>query len=150
MTKYVIEQWKIRNGGVYPTEIYIQIDGGPENANEYVLHHCEHLVSKRMARKILLTRLPVGHTHEDIDGCFGVIWKYYYRYSNINTFEEFREGVMQAFMDEDGTRCMVYDWLMACPNYKIFYDPVLDTRLSDLHKGICLRIISFYIKFFLL
>jgi len=132
---YVIEQWKIRNKGVYPTEIYIQIDGGPENANEYVLHHCEHLVAKRMARRIFLTRLPAGHTHEDIDGCFGIIWKYYIRFSNINTFKEFQDGVTRAFLDEDGTRCMVYEWLMACPNYKLFYDPVLDTRLADLHKG---------------
>ena len=132
---YVIEQWKIRNKGVYPTEIYIQIDGGPENANEYVLHHCEHLVAKRMARRTHLTRLPAGHTHEDIDGCFGIIWKYYIRFSNINTFKEFQDGVTRAFLDEDGTRCMVYEWLMACPNCKLFYDPVLDTRLADLHKG---------------
>jgi hypothetical protein len=48
---YVIEQWKRRHG-YYPTEIDIQIDGGPENANDYVLHHCEHLVAKRMARRV--------------------------------------------------------------------------------------------------
>ena len=33
---HVIEQWKNRHG-YYPTDIYIQIDGGAENANEYVL-----------------------------------------------------------------------------------------------------------------
>ena len=131
----VIEQWKQRNG-VYPTEIYIQIDGGSENANEYTLQHCEHLVAKRIARKILLTRLPTGHTHEDIDGCFGVIWNFYYKFENVNTFQQFREGLEQAFKDEDGTRCIVHDWLMICPDYKAFYDPVLDSRLSDLHKGV--------------
>ena len=134
---YVIELWKQRHG-YYPTEMYIQIDGGPENANEYVLHHCEHLVAKRMARKILLTRLPVGHTHDDIDGCFGIIWKYWYKYRNINNFSEFRAGVIQAFKDEDGTRCFVYDWTMILPDYKVFYDPVVDSRLADLHKGFIL------------
>jgi hypothetical protein len=147
---HVIEQWKNRHG-YYPTEIYIQIDGGGENANEYVLHHCEHLVTKRMARKILLTRLPVGHTHDDIDGCFGIIWKYWYKYRNINNFSEFRQGVEQAFKDEDGTKCFVYDWTMIVPDYKQCYDPVLDSRLSELHKGyhhidIVMKIIEFVLS----
>ena len=32
----VIELWKERHGGVYPTIIYLQVDGGSENANKYV------------------------------------------------------------------------------------------------------------------
>ncbi len=130
---HVIEQWKNRHG-YYPTDIYIQIDDGAENVNEYAMHHCEHLVAKRMARNILFTRLPVGHTHDDIDGCFGFIWKYWYKYRNIINFSEFRQGVEQAFKDKDGTKCFVYDWTMIVPYYKIFYDPVLDARLSELHK----------------
>ena len=31
----------------------------------------ELLVSKKIAKTIVLTRLPVGHTHEDIDALFG-------------------------------------------------------------------------------
>jgi hypothetical protein len=30
----VIEKWKERHGGVYPTKIYLQDDGGSENANK--------------------------------------------------------------------------------------------------------------------
>ena len=30
----VIELWKERHGGVYPTIIYLQVDGGSENANK--------------------------------------------------------------------------------------------------------------------
>ena len=30
----VIEDWKERHGGVYPTKIYLQVDGGSENANK--------------------------------------------------------------------------------------------------------------------
>jgi hypothetical protein len=30
----VIEDWKQRHGGVYPTKIYCQLDGGSENANK--------------------------------------------------------------------------------------------------------------------
>ena len=35
---------------------------------------CELLVSRRVTRKIVLTRLPVGHTHEDVDALFGNLW----------------------------------------------------------------------------
>ena len=31
---YVIEKWKERHGGVYPTKIYLQVDGVSENANK--------------------------------------------------------------------------------------------------------------------
>ena len=30
----VIEKWKERHGGAYPTKIYLQVDGGSENANK--------------------------------------------------------------------------------------------------------------------
>jgi len=54
--------------GYWPEEFFVQIDGGSEFANKSVLAMCELIVSKRMARVLLLTRLPTGHTHEDIDG----------------------------------------------------------------------------------
>jgi hypothetical protein len=60
-----LESWKQRNGQ-YPEEIFLQCDGGSENANQYLLGMLEILVAKRMAKKILFTRLPTGHTHEDI------------------------------------------------------------------------------------
>ncbi len=98
-----------------------------------------------MARKIIINPLPVGHAHDDIDGCFGIIWKYLYKYRNINNFSEFRQGVEQAFKDEDGTMIIV-------PDYKQFYDPVLDSRLSELHKGyhhidFVMKIIEFVLSF---
>lgn len=52
----------------FPETTYIQIDGGSENANETVLALCELLVIKRFAHVLHLTRLPPGHTHDDIDG----------------------------------------------------------------------------------
>ena len=51
----------------FPDIFYHQIDGGPENSNQFLLAMCELLVALKLVRKIVLTRLPVGHTHEDID-----------------------------------------------------------------------------------
>jgi len=59
----MIEQWHARNKK-YPTKIYIQCDGGTENANQYVLTFLELLVTKKIVKTILFTRLPTGHTHE--------------------------------------------------------------------------------------
>ena len=51
----------------FPKIFYHQIDGGPENANQYLLAVCEMLVALGLVEKLVLIRLPVGHTHEDID-----------------------------------------------------------------------------------
>lgn len=57
-----------------PSTVYLQVDGGSENCNKYMLSVCELLVIRRLCLKVVLTRLPVGHTHENIDAMFGVIW----------------------------------------------------------------------------
>ena len=59
----MIKRWEIRNKK-YPTKIYIQCDGGAENANQEFLSFLELLVAKRIAKTIYFTRLPTGHTHE--------------------------------------------------------------------------------------
>jgi hypothetical protein len=35
----------------------------------------ELLVAKGLCKRVVVTRLPVGHTHEDIDSLFAKIWK---------------------------------------------------------------------------
>lgn len=59
-----LEQWRNAHGGRFPTEIFLQIDGGSENANKILYGLCEFLVAKRLTKTLLLTRLPPGHTHE--------------------------------------------------------------------------------------
>lgn len=80
----------MRHDGRYPEEIYIQLDGGSENANQYLFAMLELLVAKRVAKIFYYTRLPVGHTHCDVDAAFAVIWKLY-RMDSIMTLKEYRE-----------------------------------------------------------
>jgi hypothetical protein len=47
-----------------PDTIYHQIDGGSENTSKATLAMAELLVAKGLTRKVVLTRLPPGHTHE--------------------------------------------------------------------------------------
>ena len=58
-----------------PDVIYFQIDGGSENANSTTLAMCELMIARRLTKRIYITRLPVGHTHEDLDAKYGHIWK---------------------------------------------------------------------------
>jgi hypothetical protein len=57
-----------------PDTVYVQIDGGPENIAASLYAMCELLVAKGLTKHIVLTRLMVGHTHEDIDSKFAKIW----------------------------------------------------------------------------
>lgn len=91
-----LEKWRERNHGAFPEEIFLQVDGGSENANQYVLAMLELIVSKRMARTILYSRLPTGHTHADIDACFAHIWKWM-RDKPIETLSKYSIGIRDSF-----------------------------------------------------
>ena len=80
----------------FPPVLFIQIDGGPENANVTMLALCELLVARGIVReKIVLCRLPVGHTHEDIDAVFALIWQ---RIKNdfVFTHQQYKLFILQA------------------------------------------------------
>ena len=51
--------------------LYLQMDGASgENKNKYVLMFCACLVQLGVFKKVKISFLPVGHTHEDIDQMF--------------------------------------------------------------------------------
>ena len=50
--------------GKLPSTIYHQFDGGPENSKTVPLVIAELLIYRGLTDKVVLTRLPVGHTHE--------------------------------------------------------------------------------------
>ena len=67
------------------------------------IHHLSHviailewLVSKRLARTIYFTRLPTGHTHEDIDAIFKLLWQCF-RSRHIESLVAYSASLEEAF-----------------------------------------------------
>lgn len=61
-----------------PKTLFIQFDGGSENFNRSTFAMMELLVAKRVFDTIVVSRLLVGHTHEDGDAKFGVLSRYFH------------------------------------------------------------------------
>ena len=125
-----IESWRDRHG-YFPEEIYLQLDGGSENANQYVLAMLELLVAKNITKVIHYTRLPTGHTHEDIDSCFGVLWRVL-RGKCCETLSKYKEMVENAFK-ADGLKAEVEDVLIV-PNYIQLFEGCIDEKFGRAHK----------------
>lgn len=87
---------------IMPNVLYLQIDGGPENTSKTFYGMLTKLVRSDVFKKIEVTRLPVGHTHEDIDALFGTLWRSY-RNTTVLTPKHWKHMAMQAFIkgDED-------------------------------------------------
>jgi len=59
-----------------PPHLWIQVDNaGGENKNRHILRFLSVLVDRAVFRSCVLSFLQVGHTHEDIDGIFGIMSK---------------------------------------------------------------------------
>jgi hypothetical protein len=117
--------------GKYPEVLYLQVDGGCENANSHVLSMLELLVVKRMCREVYFTRLPTGHTHEDIDAVFAVIWEACC-YGPCLSLDDYKEKIEAAFKAST-LKATVQD-VMVIPDFVAFITPCQDKKLARLHK----------------
>lgn len=54
-----------------PQVLYLQGDNAKDNKHKALFTFCELLVRLKIFEKVKFSFLPVGHTHEDIDACFG-------------------------------------------------------------------------------
>jgi hypothetical protein len=126
-----LESWFIRNR-CYPEELFIQIDGGAENANKNLLSMLELIVIRKMVRVIHSTRLPTGHTHEDIDACFALIWSCS-RDKPCLTLKEYKDNIINNFANSKIPTTMKDVYVI--PAYGALIEKCTDSRLAHLHKG---------------
>ena len=98
---------ELQSSGSLPRILYIQIDGGPENANYWFLAWMEILIAIDIGiEEIWLCRMRPGHTHADQDARFGLIWLYArgkylvtpqeYNYAIKDSLKDFRRGEIDA------------------------------------------------------
>jgi len=106
-----------------PDKIYLQIDGASDNTAYVVFAALEHLVAAGLCSTIEVWRLPVGHTHEDIDGRFGVL-SMQIRDQSIETTQKFFAEARFAFRGE----CDI-TYIAAIYAYKEFYEAFLDKHI---------------------
>lgn len=59
-----------RKGGL-AQDVNLEVDGGSENQNKTVFALCAHLVLKGCTKRITINRLPIHHTHNQLDAYFG-------------------------------------------------------------------------------
>lgn len=70
-----------------------------DNKNQFVLGFLTYLVDQNIFKKIYVSFLVPGHTHEDIDQCFSVLTKSL-RNNTAYTFEDWKRVVENAFTDD--------------------------------------------------
>lgn len=121
-----LEREKLLRGRI-PDVVYYQIDGGSENTGQKVLALLELLIARGLTKKVVLTRLPVGHTHEDIDSKFALIWKRV-RNQFVLSPVQYADLIEKALATEKLT-CHVVD-IFVVPNYVAFIAPFMDQNLG--------------------
>ena len=120
-----------REEGRVPDTVYYQIDGGPENTANAVFGIAELIIVRGLAKRVVITRLPVGHTHEDIDSKFAVIWKRI-RNKFVLTPVQYAQEI-EAVLSTDRTPCHVHD-IFIVPDYAAYITPFLDPNLGRYAK----------------
>ena len=118
----------------------MQIDGGSENTAKNMLGICELLVAKGLTKKIILIRLPGGHTTEDIDAVFGKLWKYIGD-KCVMTPQAYKRALEFALLNRN-VQVQVED-IFCVPNYKEYMKSYIDTLLARYMVFVCCLIRSF-------
>ena len=81
---------------------------------------CELLVAKGTVKKLVLTRLLVGHTHCDMNAIFGVIRKKV-RDLTILTPQQYEEIILENFTA--GKVPVLMEDIFVVPDYKAYLEP---------------------------
>jgi hypothetical protein len=82
----------------FPRQLRLRADGGPDMTSDAFMAFLNYLVAVGIFDTVSFNRLPVGHTHEDIDAMFGTIWTNL-RNETIITFQQWEELAKNSFND---------------------------------------------------
>ena len=116
-----------------PDVVYYQVDGGSENATKAVLGIAELIVARGLCKRIVVTRLPVGHTHEDIDSKFSFIWK---RIRNCFVLTPMKyKTTIEQILPSQRIKCTCIV-IFIVPNYVKYITPFMDNQFGRNAKSV--------------
>ena len=126
-----LEKLFVANGRKSVGTIFHQIDGGSENANVLYLVVCFMLVLYGICEKVVLTRLLPGHTHEDIDGLFALIWNYLKDRHCLSPdeFEDVIKSALQKYEDK-----LEVKNILVVPDFSDWFDGLVDPKVERFAK----------------
>ena len=93
----------------------------------------ELLVARRIVGHLVLTRLPIGHTHEDIDSKFAKIWVALRR-QHVATMSAYAKLIREALRSDDSKLPVEVVDIFAVPDYVSCFESCIDPKLSRYAK----------------
>jgi hypothetical protein len=88
-------------------------------------------VFSEVTKKVVLTRLVVGHTHNDVDAIFGMIWKGL-RKEHIHTAAKYKDLVSRVL---SGSFDVEIQDVFIVPDYEAVLGPIIDSNFGRYCKG---------------
>ena len=96
---------------IWPEHLHVQLDNtSKDNKNHTVFGFLAWLVEEGHFAKAIVSFLPVGHTHEDIDALFGVVVRYLRKFPITFTHTDLMKQI-----DESLSECNRTSWAPAVP-----------------------------------
>eukprot|EP00731_Ephydatia_muelleri_P032350 Em0023g857a len=112
-----------------PDTLYLQMDNcSRENKNKYVYGVLGYLVLKGIFRKVRLSFLPVGHTHEDIDQMFSRFSSYLNKNDAV-TPGELMEALRKSYSPEPDVHVLEQSEVF---DFKAWIEP----HLEEMHNHV--------------
>lgn len=127
-----LEEWITLHDGNCPDLIYLQVDGGGENANNPVLSMLQLITSLNCCSNLVFSRLPTGHGHTDGDGGFGVI-KVIIKNAVLAAWDSFENEVLKRLGEGLSTLNCSFENVYLINDWESYIKPYM-CKFSALHK----------------
>jgi hypothetical protein len=115
---------KMARDGRLPSTFYLQLDNTSKQCKaRFMIGWLGYLVYRGVFRHIVLSFLPVGHTHEDIDQVFSRLSVYLSCHDALN-MEQLHKAIRQSYQTREGQRADCEFW-PRCANFSEWISPYL-------------------------
>jgi hypothetical protein len=116
---------KLAKDGALPDTLYLQLDNTSKQCKgRYMIGFLGFLILLGLFKHIVLSFLPVGHTHEDIDQVFSRLSVYLECHNALNVVQ-LHDAVRRCYQTRDGHRAITGHW-DRCANFSHWIKPYLN------------------------